>query len=235
MGRHVCVSTRCEQKRPAPGEGSRPIRWWVERGGAHQLDSAERVALVARARRQTLLRAHRHRLRAQDLEDCLSQATLELVAQARAGATWASTAHVAHVLEQRFVSRVRDRRRAVSGRSPMQAALESALALGGLGEGFGCGVPDLAPGTEEQAMLRMELRRLPRLASGLSSDQRLVLASQISLQMGCAEFCALHGWTHEKYRKVAQRARARLRRLSEFDDGVPPVEWESDEKTGTHL
>jgi DNA-directed RNA polymerase specialized sigma24 family protein len=204
------------------------------------------VALVARARRAALLHAHRHRLRPQDLEDCLSQATLELVARARAGGTWASTAHLARVLEQRFESRVQDRRRAVSGRSPMQAALEGALALGGLGEGFGCSVPDLAPGTEERVLLRIELRRLPRLALALSAEQRLVLASQVSLQMGCAEFCALHGWTPEKYRKVAQRARARLRRLSESDDGVPPAGCQSDEgvppgvreseeKTGTHL
>ena len=147
---------------------------------------------MARARRSALLHAHRHRLRPQDLEDCLSQATLELVARARAGGTWASTAHLARVLEQRFESRVQDRRRAVSGRSPMQAALEDALALGGLGEGFGCSVPDLAPGTEERVLLRIELRRLPRLALALSAEQRLVLASQVSLQMGCAEFCALH-------------------------------------------
>jgi DNA-directed RNA polymerase specialized sigma24 family protein len=213
------VSTRCEHKRPAPREP----------------DFAERVALVARSRRSALLHAHRHRLRAQDLEDCLSQATLELVARARAGGTWASTAHLARVLEQRFESRVRDRRRAVSGRSPMQAALESALALGGLGEGFGCSVPDLAPGTEERVLLRIELRRLPRLALALSSDQQLVLASQVSLQMECAEFCALHGWTPEKYRKVAQRARARLRRLSESEERVPLAGGGSEERAGTLL
>ncbi len=216
----------------------------------------ERVALVARARGQMLLRSYRHRLREQDLEDCLSQATLELVAQARAGARWASTAHLAHVLEQRFVSRVADRHRALSGRSPMQAALEQALARGA-GEGLGASVPDRAPGTEDLVLLRMELRRLPRLARGLSEEQRLVLASQVSLQMECAEFCALHGWSAEKYRKVAQRARARLRRLCESEQdepsaeggtagdapsgrhesrgGVPFEGWGSEEKTGTHL
>ncbi len=205
----------------------------------------ERVALVARARGQMLLRSYRDRLREQDLEDCLSQATLELVAQARAGARWASTAHLARVLEQRFASRVADRHRALSGRSPMQAALEEALARGA-GEAFGAGVPDRAPGTEELVLLRMELRRLPRLARGLSEEQRLVLASQVSLQMECAEFCALHGWSAEKYRKVAQRARARLRRLGETDGGlasaqrkseggVPLEGCESEEKTGTHL
>ena len=38
-----------------------------------------------RPRRELLLRVHRHRLRKEDLEDCYSQATLELLAQARAG------------------------------------------------------------------------------------------------------------------------------------------------------
>jgi DNA-directed RNA polymerase specialized sigma24 family protein len=210
-----------------------------------------------------LLRSYRHRLREQDLEDCLSQATLELVAQARAGARWAGTAHLARVLEQRFASRVADRRRAVKGRSPMQAALENALALGGLEGGVGCSVPDRGPGPEELVLLRMELRSLARLARGLSEEQRLVLASQISLQMECSEFCELHGWSPEKYRKVAQRARARLRQLQESEQdqeseqedpqregggagdamprrhesrgGVPLEGCGSEEKTGTHL
>lgn len=190
---------------------------------------------MARARRSSLLRRHRYRLGWQDLEDCLSQATLELVAHARAGGTFAGTAHVARVLEQRFLSRVQDRRRAVSGRSPMQALLAGALAWGDLGDCFNQGVLDPAPGTEELVLLREELRRLPRLARGLTSDQQLVLACQVSLQMGCAEFCAIYGWTPEKYRKVAQRARARLRRLSRSEQGVPLGARPSEEETGTHL
>ncbi|HEY4427910.1 MAG TPA: hypothetical protein VGN08_06880 [Solirubrobacteraceae bacterium] len=51
---------------------------------------ADQVALVARARRDLLLRAHRFRLRREDLEDCYSQATLELITRALRGATWAS-------------------------------------------------------------------------------------------------------------------------------------------------
>jgi hypothetical protein len=43
------------------------------------------VAHVARAKRELLLRVHRHRLRREDLEDCFSQATLELLANARRG------------------------------------------------------------------------------------------------------------------------------------------------------
>ena len=41
----------------------------------------------------------------------------------------------------------------------------------------------------------------------------MVLATQIALAMRCEEFCRAHGWTPEKYRKVAQRARAKLREL----------------------
>jgi hypothetical protein len=71
---------------------------------------------------------------------------------------------------------------------------------------------------EELAMMRMELRLLPALARRLSADQRLVLACQVGLQMSRAEFCELYGWSGEKYRKVAHRARARLRYLSETCD-----------------
>jgi hypothetical protein len=48
------------------------------------------VALVASARRGLLLRVHRHRLRPEDLEDCHSQATLELIAHVKAGGSFAS-------------------------------------------------------------------------------------------------------------------------------------------------
>ena len=67
-----CVSTRCRRK--------------CERGTlACPHDQVQEMALVAQARRAVLLRVHRHRLRKEDLEDCYSQATLELLAQARAG------------------------------------------------------------------------------------------------------------------------------------------------------
>ncbi len=197
-------------------------------------DPAERVALVARARSQTLLRAHRHRLRREDLEDCLSQATVELVAHARAGGAFATTAHVARALELRFLSRIQDRRRAVSGRSPAQAAMEGALAMGNKGEGLHMQAPDPGPGPAELVQLRFELSRLPALAQALTSDQKLVLVSQVSLGASRAEFCAAHGWSHEKYRKVAQRARARLRRLS-HEEGVPLAARRSEKETGTHL
>ena len=58
-----------------------------------------------------------------------------------------------------------------------------------------------------------DVRRLRELADELTADQRLVLACQVALDMDCQEFCARFGWSAEKFRKVAQRARARLRVL----------------------
>ncbi len=175
-------------------------------------DPAEEVALVARARRELLLRVHRHRLRREDLEDCYSQAALELVAYARRGGRFCSSSHLANVLEQRFLSRIHDRRRALSGRSPMQAALETALSLDS-GERDQVDVVDVRAELEPLAILREELRRVQSLAQQLTPDERLVLACQVGLQMRCADFCRVYCWSPEKYRKVAQRARGRLRRM----------------------
>jgi DNA-directed RNA polymerase specialized sigma24 family protein len=215
------------------------------------------VALVARARREGLLRAHRHQLRPEDLEDCYSQATLELLARARGGQRFSSRIHLANALEQRFVSRVRDRRRALRGRSPLQAALEGALTLGDPG---GRGVEVVDPRAEVHPLVarRADLRRVSEVALRLTPDQRLILASQVALGMDRAEFCRRYGWSFEKYRKVAQRARARLRVLMDAGPhqvepellflegrsdirpgagvrGVPPGERGRSREIGTHL
>jgi DNA-directed RNA polymerase specialized sigma24 family protein len=170
------------------------------------------MALVAQAKRELLLRAHRHRLRKEDLEDCYSQATLELLAQARRGGAFATRAHMANVLEQRFLSRIHDRRRALGGRSPAQAALDGAVPLGGGGEGE-VEVADARAEIDKLVMLRMDLRNLGRIVHDLTPDQRSVLVSGIDSGMDCVEFCRRFGWSKEKYRKVSQRARTRLREL----------------------
>jgi DNA-directed RNA polymerase specialized sigma24 family protein len=175
---------------------------------------------VAEARRELLLRAHGHRLGREDLEDCYAQATLELIVHARDHGALSSRAHTANVLEQRFRSRVFDRRRALTGRSPMQAALHTAISLSGGAEGE-IEIVDERADVERLAMLRFELELLERVAPALSHDQRLVLACQIGLQMTRGEFCRRYGWTPEKYRKVAQRARKRLRRLLAEAGGEP--------------
>lgn len=176
------------------------------------LDPAEAVALVARSRRERLLATHRHRLTREDLEDCYSQATLELLTRASHGEAFASHAHIAHALDQRLLSRIHDRRRALSGRSPIEAAIATALPLAA-NEGGGVEVADARADVERLALLRHDLRRVSQVSRELSSDQRLVLASQLSYDMGCGEFCRTHGWSAEKYRKVAQRARAQLTQL----------------------
>jgi DNA-directed RNA polymerase specialized sigma24 family protein len=196
-----------------------------------RLDPIQELAEVARARRDLLLRAHRFRLRPEDLEDCYSQATLELLTQAKSGRAFSSRAHIANALEQRFLSRIHDRRRAISGRSPMLAALESAIPLINAAE-QPIEVIDLRAELETLVVLREDLRRLTLIARRLTPDQRLVLASQIA-QTNCAEFCRRTGWSAEKYRKVAQRARARLRRLMREERGVPLPPTASDGVTGT--
>jgi hypothetical protein len=225
------VSTRCAQEKRELGGV-----WLVP--AAERRDPAEEVALVARARRDLLLRAHRFRLRREDLEDCYSQATLELVAHARRGGVFSTSDHLANTLEQRFLSRVQDHRRALAGRSPMQAAMESALSLGDAG-GREVEIVDVRAEVEKLVFSRFELRRLRRLAQGLTPDQQLVLACQVGLQMGRAEFCDRYGWSREKYRKVAQRARARLK-LMAAEDSIweirrPALDAGSEREIGTHL
>jgi len=178
---------------------------------------------MAQARRELMLRAHRHRLRKEDLEDCYSQATLELLAQAQRGRGFSTRAHMANVLEQRFLSRIHDRRRALRGRSPAQAALDGALSLGDC-EGD-VEVADRSVDVDKLVMLRMDLRSLGKAVGYLTPDQRLVLSSRIDSGMECAQFCHRFGWSKEKYRKVAQRARARLRELMASEE----MAWQGSE------
>ncbi|HTD08354.1 MAG TPA: hypothetical protein VK680_05645 [Solirubrobacteraceae bacterium] len=182
----------------------------------HGFDPAEEVALIARAKRELLLRVHHHRLRREDLEDCYSQATVELIANARTGSQFSSRLHLANVLEQRFLSRVQDRRRALAGRSPMQAALETSVPLGST-EDTEIEIVDRRADPVQLTILRQELRNVQALARQLTSDQQLALVCEIGLQMERGEICRRFGWSEEKYRKVAQRARARLRQLMAED------------------
>jgi DNA-directed RNA polymerase specialized sigma24 family protein len=224
------VSSPREPQAPAPGTP------WSDRGNGspRAFDAAEDVALVASAKRKLLLRVHRHRLRTEDLEDCYSQATLELVTYARRGGRFASRLHIANTLEQRFVSRIRDRRRALSGRSPMQAALEAAMPLDYATDEH-VNVIDVRAELETLVILREDLRRVQAHARRLSADQRLVLAAQIR-QMSPGDFCRAHNWSLEKYRKVAQRARARLTSLMTLEESsVPPIAVRSEGKAGTPL
>jgi DNA-directed RNA polymerase specialized sigma24 family protein len=177
----------------------------------------EELAIVASSKRELLLRAHAFRLRREDLEDCYAQATVEMVQRVRRSGAFADRRHILNALEQRFVSRIHDRRRALAGRSPMAAALESAARFSTI-EGVGVDPVDHAASPDQIVARREELRRVLSLAPKLTDDQRLVLATQVALQMTPREFCEQFAWSIEKYRKVAQRARRRLRWLMAAED-----------------
>jgi len=176
-------------------------------------DPAEAVARIALARRGRLLRVYRRRLRWEDLEDCYSQATLELVARSRR-APFVSPEHLLNALEQKFLSRIEDRRRAIGGRSAIETAIARAVPVDAPEHGAG-ELEDRGAAVENRVIARTELRRLREVIADLSRDQQLVLASQVCVDMEVGEFCARYGWSVEKYRKVAQRARAKLRVLVE--------------------
>jgi len=182
-------------------------------------DQADVLAAVAHARRPLLLRVHRHRLRPADLEDCHSQAVLELIVYVKRGGRFAGRREIALAIENRFLSRVNDRRRAISGRSPMQAVLEQAAAID-CGAAEGIEVADLRADPQRLAIGREALRLVLAHLGVLSEDQRLVLASQVAAEPPAA-FRERHDWSSEKYRKVAQRARAKLRSELATEDIVP--------------
>lgn len=198
--RHVCVSTGSTQSGPARSAGR-----------FRSADPTELVAIVVQAKREGLLRAYRHGLRPDELEDCYGQATFELLRSVKSGRRFASREHLANTLEQRFVSRVRDQMRATGGRSAARAGHESALLAGGDKDAL-AEVVDVGAESHELVALKMDLEQILQVAPRLTVDQRLVIASQVS-GIGCAELCQYTGWSQEKYRKVAQRGRARLRAL----------------------
>ena len=102
----------------------------------------------------------------------------------------------------------------------MQAALEGSVPLAAFPLDGEVDVADSRMQVEHLVILREELAGIAQLAASLSMDQRLVLASQLSSQMRPADFCRHHGWSPDKYRKVAQRGRARLRRLLEAGEAA---------------
>jgi hypothetical protein len=157
------------------------------------------------------LRVHRRRLSIEDLEDCYSQATLELLLAVRRGRVFLSPQHIANALDQRLRSRIQDRRRALAGRSAIEAGLAAALPLGAR-EHDGVEPPDVRADVEQLVHVRLQLRLLAKAAERLTADQRLALRSQLD-EANRWELCRRQGWSPEKCRKVAQRARARLHGL----------------------
>jgi DNA-directed RNA polymerase specialized sigma24 family protein len=174
------------------------------------VDPADAIARVATAHWQRLLRIHYHRLTRADLEDCLAQATLELLVAARAGERFAEDATIVVALDRRFQSRIIDRQRALAGRSPIIAATCRATPIDTLEDTL----PAAGGDPLAQVLQREQFDRLAAAIRKLTVDQRLVLRHQLHGRERPGEFCARHGWSVEKYRKTAQRASARLRQLT---------------------
>jgi DNA-directed RNA polymerase specialized sigma24 family protein len=165
------------------------------------VDPADEVARVAAARRSRLLRLYRRRLRFEDLEDCYSQATLELVARSRQF-PFPSRAVISSAIETRFKSRIDDRRRAIEGRSAIEAAIAHAVPLDAPGHGAG-ELEDRGAAVERQVFARTDMRRLREVIADLTRDQQLVLASQVLVDMEPTEFCARFGWSVANYLRAS--------------------------------
>lgn len=169
----------------------------------------ELVARVLARERVMLLASHRHALGREDLEDALGQAVLEVLLAARRR-TFADERHIAAALKQKLRCRIIDRRRALGGRSPIVHALATSMRVQPVGE-LPVELADPRAEVEATVVALDELRRIARIAADhLSADQRAVLAYAGGGGQA-AEFTARCGWGSEKYRKVGQRARRRLR------------------------
>jgi DNA-directed RNA polymerase specialized sigma24 family protein len=172
----------------------------------HQVD---RIAIAAATNWTRLLRIHRRRLPAAELEDCLGQALLELLVAAEQRRTrFPDRAAALSALDRRFQSRIIDRHRAHNGRSAISTALHRARPLDTVAD-----TPaNAAPDPLQQVIDRETLAQLAHAVGQLTPDQRLALLAQLHGEPP-GEFCARHGWSPAKHRKTLQRARARLRLL----------------------
>jgi DNA-directed RNA polymerase specialized sigma24 family protein len=170
------------------------------------------VAEVSREKWDTLLRVFRTRLPREDLEDLLSQATLELVVQARRGTLPDDRALVAGALSHKFDSRIKDRHRAINGRSLARTTERAATSID---DERSAAHDRLASGadTERAVAARERLREINRLLPRLTPNQRLVIANDTYRELSVAGFCQLHGWKPDRYRKTSQRGRERLEQL----------------------
>jgi DNA-directed RNA polymerase specialized sigma24 family protein len=170
------------------------------------------VAEVSREKWDTLLRVFRTRLPREDLEDLLSQATLELVVQARRGTLPDDRALIGGALSHKFDSRIKDRHRAVNGRSLAKTTERAATSID---DEHSIAHDRLSSGadTERAVAARERLREINRLLPRLTPNQRLVMTNDTYHQLSVADFCQLHGWKPDRYRKTSQRGRERLAQL----------------------
>ncbi len=185
------------------GARGRAARFQRSRPDASGVDPAELVAEVAAEKWAVLLRSYEGRLERGDLEDCLSQATFELVRVVRTGRCFDGAEHVANALELKFRSRIVDQHRARSARP-------AAVALGEEDEAEDAVVlEDRSPRFERGVEARFELERLRELVGELSVDEQRVLVLQ-GAELSRREICERLGWALERYRSTAKRATEKL-------------------------
>ncbi len=195
---------------------------WGAAGGrrAGDLDGSEVLASVLARKGALLLRAHRRRLGREDLETvsamrCSSSSAAPASARSRARRTRPTrsssvSCRASPTASARSVGSLRERMLRGATRVDDDAADEAREA-----------VADARADIVAQVLGRDELRRIEELFAQLSRDQRLLLAHELHGRLEAADFCRRMGWSEDKYRKVGQRARARLRALKEaYDSGA---------------
>jgi len=64
---------------------------------------------------------------------------------------------------------------------------------------------------DTQVLEREHIDAIASRTDELSASERLVIGTQLGLPLDAASVCSAAGWSREKYRKTAQRARDRLR------------------------
>jgi hypothetical protein len=176
--------------------------------GERSASTAEQYRWIAEAvarKRAGLILAYRTKLREEEVEECISQAVVELLARARRGAGFASPLHASRALEQKVRSRVIDRLRAFSGRSPLLAELARSRSRDQT-DRVGERLADPRLGVEELVCLRQLLGLIPEAARELTVSQRTALALEVAGVPAVA-----WGWSPGKRRKLCARGRIKLR------------------------
>jgi DNA-directed RNA polymerase specialized sigma24 family protein len=180
--------------------GTAPLVPAVQQHPGRLVAVEDLIAQEAMALRRSLIGHHgRGPVGRQDLEDVYSQATLELLARAKRGPTLRTRAHVRNALRQKFADRVLDEQRARAGRSPAADGRAHAQPLDDAWREL---VNDRDAPTQLIAL--EEVAELRDAISGLTSDQRLVLSSQLAGEppRDCRKRA---GWSNEKYRLCRRR------------------------------
>jgi hypothetical protein len=168
-----------------------------------------------RAKRDILMRVHHWWLSRPDIEECMCQAELELFASVKRGHVLRSFQHACNSLEQKFVSRIADQRRAIGGRSATKRALNCAYSLSqhydkDIEEG-GWEPSDAKLDVFETVSNKLDLQAILDEIQICREDFQKVFHYELFGSGSRADYAASQGWGMETFRKIDQRGRQRLR------------------------